>query len=279
MKSSRAIYTFSLLALFLAARCPAEDTDAELAEKVKLLSDGDKRTIEAFRKTLPEGYTVRPTISQRWSDDAHGIVTRLASLIPLDPGGKIDGEVRSLYRGSVMRSVPYVKGVKQGVEKKYSSGYVKGRYQRVLVAEVPWHEGKNHGVKKLYHGNGQVRVEVPYTKGVPDGVSKEFDLNGRTVKVTNYKKGKRHGEMTEYWTLTGKPRRIVPYKNDKVDGVVRDFYDSGQLKREIPAKKDLFHGVEKQYDEEGDLIKRRYWIKDEEATKEEFMKKYKHLAK
>lgn len=279
MKSRRALPVCFLSALFLATPCPAEDTDAELAEKVKLLSDGDKRTIEEFRKTLPEGYTVRPGITQQWSDDAHGIVTHLSTLTPLDPDGKIDGEVRSVYHGSVMRTVPYVKGVKEGVEKKHSGAYVNGRYQRVLIAEIPWHEGRNHGVKKLYHGNGQVRVEVPYEKGEPDGVSKEYDLNGRAVKVTIYKKGKRHGEMTEYWTLTGKPRRIVPYENDKVDGVVREFYDSGQLKKEIPAKKDLFHGVEKQYDEEGDLIKKRYWIKDEEATEEEFLKKYKRLAK
>jgi antitoxin component YwqK of YwqJK toxin-antitoxin module len=84
--------------------------------------------------------------------------------------------------------------------------------------------------------------------------------------------------MTEYWTLTGKPMRIVPYKNDKIEGLVRQFYDTGQLKKEVPARRDLFHGVEKQYDEEGALIKKRYWVDDQEIPEEEFLKKHKHLA-
>jgi antitoxin component YwqK of YwqJK toxin-antitoxin module len=268
---------FLLLGLPLTGR--AEDTTAAPdASKVDLLEPEGKQILAEFRKSLPQGYTAEVGVFQQWSDDEQRILTHLSSVSPIGPDGKIDGEVRYYAHTLVVRTVPYKKGVKDGVERKFQGVAVEGQRQHVLLAEIPWQNDKIQGVKKLYHANGKLRVEAPHDNGQPDGVSKEYDLNGRTVKVTEYKKGKRHGEMTEYWTLTGKPMRIVPYKNDKIEGLVRQFYDTGQLKKEVPARRDLFHGVEKQYDEEGALIKKRYWVDDQEIPEEEFLKKHNHLA-
>ena len=247
------------------AEAPEGAADAKAFEK---LEPHDKKYLEDFRKELPQAYSVRPGISHRYSDDEKRVVYRLVSVTPIAPDGKPDGEERHLARLQTVRTVPYVEGRKHGMEMKYHFVLRERRRVRIVTGEIPWDHGKLQGLKKLYHHNGKLRVEAPYDKGELDGVSKEYDLTGRVVKVTPYRKGKRHGEMTEYWTLSGKPRRIIPYKNDLINGLVREFYDTGQLQREIPARKDLYHGTEKQYDEEGNLIKTVRWVKDERAERE-----------
>lgn len=255
---------------------PEEGAPQELTPKlIEQLDYHAQRCVEEMKKALPVGYSLQPRLTQRWSDGQGKVVPILLSLTPIDPGGKPDGEAKFLEGHSIGRTVPYVKGIKQGVEKKYQANSGAGAQGPVIVAEIPWKEGKIHGIKKLYHLNGKVRVETPFENGAVEGESKEYDLAGRLVKVTSHKQGKRHGEMTEYWVLTGKPLRVVPYQNDHIHGLVREYFDGGQLKKEVKVKDDRLHGEERNYDEDGNLVKRRYWFEDEEVPKEEFEKRAK----
>ena len=249
-----------------------EGEGPKAADIIADLSDHAKRRIAEFQKSLPAGYTVQPAVQRQWSDDERKILTHLVSMTPVAPDGKIDGEMQYIGRWWIARTVPYRKGVKHGDEKKYI--YDGKARKRLVVAEIRWSNGKIDGVKRLYHQNGKLRLETPFQNGLRHGVSKEYDLVGRPGKITHYRQGKRHGEMIENWTLTGKPRRIVPYVNDVIEGLVREFYDSGLKKKEVAARNDLFHGIERQYDEEGDLIKTKYWIEDEEVMEPEFRQKF-----
>ncbi|MBI2193033.1 MAG: toxin-antitoxin system YwqK family antitoxin [Planctomycetes bacterium] len=223
-----------------------------------------------FRKSLPAGYTLRPAFKQEFSQKHEKVVSRLMAVTPVDPDGRADGNELHYEGQNMVRTVPFVQGVKEGVEYRYDVSWEGGRHLQVATAEIPWKQGKIEGVKKLSYPTGQIRSETPHANGVPHGVAKEYDLPGKLVKSTPYENGMRHGEMVDYWPSTGKPSRIIPFKSDRIEGVIREFYDSGKLKKELPARGDRFHGVEKHYDEEGKLIKKRFWLDDQEVPEAEF---------
>jgi len=234
------------------------------------------RLVTEFHKALPAGCQVQAEVRFTYSDDEGKQVPHILSLTPLNAEGKPDGEAR--YYGDnhqMIRTVPYVQGKKQGVEKKLKHEYDQDAraWKTVVLAEIPWEDDAVHGIKKLFHAtNGKVKMEVPYDKGEQNGIAKEYDLPGRLAKETPYIKGKVDGEMVEYFPATGQKRRVVPYRAGVVHGVVHEYYDNGKLKKEVPVKEERFHGIEKQYDEEGGLIKTRYWLDDDEVSREAYEK-------
>lgn len=223
-----------------------------------------------FRKSLAPGYTLRPAFKQEFSQKHEKVISRLIAVTPVDPDGRVDGNELHYEGSSMVRTVPFVRGVKEGVEYRYHDRWEERKFHRIVIAEIPWKDGKIEGVKKLSYPTGQIRSETPHANGVPHGVAREYDLPGKLVKSTPYENGKRHGEMIDYWSSTGKPSRIIPYEADRIEGLIRETYDSGKLKKEVSAHDDRFHGVEKQYDEEGKLIKKRFWIDDKEVPEEDF---------
>ncbi|GMV83923.1 MAG: hypothetical protein AMXMBFR7_51070 [Planctomycetota bacterium] len=235
-----------------------------LAGSVLAQNEGDRKFVEKFKEKLPAGYTVKFELYPN-SD-------RVQSVTPLNPQGQPDGEaiVKAQYGWEILRSIPYKNGIQEGVEKEFEFGEVEGKRVLYLRKETPWLAGKVHGVKKLFHPNGRVMSESSYVNGITDGPSRNYDLSGRLEREAHFKNGKREGTMTEYWTLTGKPKNIIPYKLGKVDGLVQEFFDSGKLKKEVTLKDDEFHGVEKRFDEDGALLKTVYWLRDKEVSKQAF---------
>ncbi|AQQ59413.1 hypothetical protein XJ32_04125 [Helicobacter bilis] len=47
----------------------------------------------------------------------------------------------------------------------------------------------------------------------------------------------------------------TPYKNGKVDGIAKEYYEKGKLASETPFKNDKREGIEKLYNENGNLVK------------------------
>lgn len=66
--------------------------------------------------------------------------------------------------------------------------------------------------------------------------------------------------MIEYWPKTGKKKKVVPCKDDKVNGEVRMYYENGQIKRKMHFKEDSLHGVVVEYNEKGEVETKRYWL-------------------
>jgi antitoxin component YwqK of YwqJK toxin-antitoxin module len=260
-------YSLLITSLFATPLLSEDFSQADLTNRLEGFA---KRHIEEFQKSLPKGYTFRPFLSQRWSDDAQKVIGILLALTPLDSQGKPDGEEKRYDSYQLSATVPYVKGIKHGLEKRYLTGRNAPRKGLIVTAEIPWEQGKILGAKRLYHDNGKLRLEVVFKPAGRDGRSQEFDLNGRLVKSTNYKAGMRDGVVTEYWSLTGKPLRTMEYQNGVLQGVVKEFYDSGILKKEVQVMAGEFHGVEKQFDEEGGLTKKKYWWKDDVVSAGKF---------
>jgi antitoxin component YwqK of YwqJK toxin-antitoxin module len=251
------IFRFTLIAALLLARAAFAETEA------------DKKFIEKYKSALPAGYTVKAEY-YIGSD-------RLQALTPLDPEGKIDGEALTIvqYGWDAIRSVPYKKGVVDGIEKEWDYAAYENKQVRYLKKETPWKAGKIDGIKKLYHPNGKLMQETTFVMGVTGGPSKTYTVSGQLERETSFKDGKRHGDMTEYYAQTGKPKNVIPYNGGKVDGVMREFYDNGKPKREAVLKNEEYHGIEKRYDEDGKVVKTIYWLNDKEVAKQEFDAKFK----
>ncbi|MDA1139934.1 MAG: hypothetical protein O3B01_15270 [Planctomycetota bacterium] len=244
--------------------------DFSQADLINRLEGFAQRHIADFQKALPKGYSYRPFLSQRWSDDEQKVLGILLALTPLDPEGRPDGEEIHYDSYQISSTVPYEKGVKHGIEKRYLTGRNAPREGLIITAEIPWEHGKVIGTKKFFHDNGKLRLGVVLDAAGREGESQEFDVNGRLVKSTHYLGGERHGVMTEFWSLTGKPRRMVEYQKGVMQGVVKEYYDSGILQREVEVKDGEFHGVERQFDEDGEPSKQKYWWKDDAVSAHKF---------
>lgn len=217
---------------------------------------------------LPAGHTLKVT--------NYPNSERVKTLTPLNAEGKPNGlEIHKIQYGwSLTHTVPFKNGVRDGMEKHFTSVMVKRKWKTYVAKEIPWNNGKVEGAKKAYHQNGKVKSEVPHANNLPHGVAKSYNKDGQLIGETNYVKGRRQGNATDYFP-TGKPKRVLPYKDGSVHGVAREFHANGKVKREITCREGEYHGTEKLYSEDGKLEKTRYWLDDDKVKKEEFEKKYK----
>ena len=83
------------------------------------------------------------------------------------------------------------------------------------------------GLRTVYNENGTVQQEVPYVKGKIHGIKKMYNENGKLVVETKYINGKREGNRIFYFKSYSDDNKkvyaIVPYKNDKIEGIVKRY--------------------------------------------------------
>jgi len=72
------------------------------------------------------------------------------------------------------------------------------------------------------------------------------------IVETPYKDGKVEGIRREYYE-SGKLKDETPYLNGKLEGIEKRYYQNGKLLFEIPYKDDKQEGIEKRYYESGKL--------------------------
>lgn len=215
---------------------------------------------------LPEGHRIRLTVRRMWEPSKRHYYDSVQDTVSVDAEGKKHGVERiyNRYGYSLERTVSWHHGVQHGPEETMA---VEDR-KRFARTVTPWEDGVVHGTKRVFHVNGQVMTEVEYVKGRPVGTATSYDREGRVTQVARYKHGVRHGAMTDYWPLHGKTKRTVPYRRGLIDGVVRDFYENGQLRRERPFRDDLLHGTERQYDRTGKIVQTLRWRKGDAVTED-----------
>lgn len=262
-----------------AADAEAEGEAAELKARTIELEPGEKIDSEEGRVTQRlrlyrrahevDDKRLRVEIATGVEAGGHRRTEYLRSVVPLDDQGKPHGkELRYLSPrwNERERLVPWVHGVKHGVEKEFT-----GWGQSVTVAsEVPWNEGEMSGTRRTFDAGGNVLSETPYVKGQPHGKSTTYDKDGRLVSEVVYVEGRKHGDKTEYWTETGEPRRIIPYKNGLAHGQMIAYHLNGQVKRKVACREGLLHGEEVVYSDEGNVITRRFWLDGERVSEAEF---------
>lgn len=219
---------------------------------------------------LPAGHRVRLTVRRIFEPSKRHEIDAPQRIAAINAEGVKDGieAYYGKYGYDLKKTVTYRDGVRHGPEKLYATAD-RRRYAKTVI---PWVDGVVSGMRRVYHPNGQVMVEVKYENGRPVGTSTTCDETGRIVRTTEYADGARDGEMIDYYPR--KPKRIAPFENGQVNGVVREFYESGKLRSETPFRRDELHGVEKHYDENGEVTRTRYWLEGEMVPEGEFRQKY-----
>lgn len=190
---------------------------------------------------------------------------------PKKPAPKQYSKERTYFENGAIRSeTPYIDGIRHGKERLY---FPDGK----LEAEVPWVDGHKDGLEKhffetgsvksetnfrldkregsdteFYPENRAIRHESYYQNDIIDGTEREFYANGLIKTVTQWSHGRRHG-ISSSFTSEGHIVAEVPYIDNAIDGVVRNYFENQQLNHETPFKNGVKHGVERCYFPSGKL--------------------------
>jgi antitoxin component YwqK of YwqJK toxin-antitoxin module len=62
-----------------------------------------------------------------------------------------------------------------------------------------------------------------------------------------YIKYDKHEELILQFYESGNTKRMIPYYNGKVHGVIVDWYNSGTIRSELPVQRGKAHGVNRNY--------------------------------
>jgi hypothetical protein len=120
--------------------------------------------------------------------------------------------------------------------------------------------GKLNGMAKIYHPNGKMNANLNYKNNVLHGECIFYydDQNFTKKIMAAFKDGKLDGELREFYQ-TGAQKSILLYQNNLLDGEAKYFYPSGSIKMEGEYADSLKTGKWKFYDEKGLIIsKKRY---------------------
>ena len=110
-------------------------------------------------------------------------------------------------------------------------------------------EGKRNGSWIEYHPGGLVKTITSYVDGKKEGLFVELTNNGQLVKRCMYHNNLRHGEYKELNYINVKEERF--YQNDKLEGIVKVYYDNAKIMEEGSYKNGTRDGISKWYDKEG----------------------------
>ncbi|MCE3227405.1 MAG: hypothetical protein K0S32_1956 [Bacteroidetes bacterium] len=140
---------------------------------------------------------------------------------------------------------------------------VKGR----LTKSISYKEGKKNGVSNIYDTLQKITTTETYVNDVKQGLQRNFHKNGRTKSIIPFEKGKQDGMAYEYSPdslitamITYKGGILQSYekinqkdKNDKKQGIWKEFYDDLTVKKEMKFNDDSLDGYMMEYDKKGSL--------------------------
>ncbi|MEI6575752.1 MAG: hypothetical protein WCO63_06185 [Bacteroidota bacterium] len=154
-------------------------------------------------------------------------------------GNRKNFELDSVWRfygedGKTSLEISYKMGKKNGIRKTYREGEM---YTENFIADV------KQGLSLYYYPDGKLRRSIPFVSGLEQGMAKEFDPTGRIILLLEYRKGfivsrenvnrldkegKKQGTWKNFWE-NGNIRSEGTYRNDKRNGVFKDYMSDGKL--------------------------------------------------
>lgn len=111
--------------------------------------------------------------------------------------------------------------------------------------------GKRVGNWVDYHPNGIVKSVTSYVDGKKEGMALEISNSGQLEKRMQYHNDQLHGDYREFRYTTMKEQRN--YRNGKLEGTVKIYYDDGKIMEEGAYQNGTRHGVSKWYDQDGNV--------------------------
>jgi len=136
-------------------------------------------------------------------------------------------------------------------------------YEKGNLNAIGGYSKKNSSGRYIYSGNwitinsnGGIKSNLSLKNGKKDGVNIYYD-NGYKLQLIPFKMDSIDGTAFAYFpTENDEPEKIeieISFKNNKIQGVRKEFHRSGVLLEEGNYKDDLFHGDVKTYTKHGIL--------------------------
>lgn len=140
------------------------------------------------------------------------------------------------------------------------------------LSEGVYEYGDKVGIWKIYHENGELRETEEWKDGRLHETNTVYDKNGKLSNVIIYKEGERNGPCVfyidgvkehtryykdgkfieySYWLPSGEESEKIRLKDGT--GIVKSYYQNGNLAREYSMLNGQFDGPYKRYFENGNL--------------------------
>jgi antitoxin component YwqK of YwqJK toxin-antitoxin module len=126
----------------------------------------------------------------------------------------------------------------------------------VVENQIKIVNGKQDSIGVSYYESGCPQSEMKFVLGVMDGSTIfYFDSTGKKEIEQNFNMGKKEGSFITFKNnVENDTIKLENYKNDKLDGLKKDFFENGKVKRIVFYKEGLPNGTHKQFNEEGNVI-------------------------
>lgn len=123
-----------------------------------------------------------------------------------------------------------------------------------LEEKTNYKDGKLHGSSEYYYRNGNIKYYRTFRDGKLNGDYRVYSKDGALLQKKNFVDGELDGEYREYFDI-GEDylKYIIPYKNDKIEGIVTQFHENGKEALVVTFKDDKKEGLEKEYYKNGKI--------------------------
>ncbi|PKP52213.1 MAG: hypothetical protein CVT92_10085 [Bacteroidetes bacterium HGW-Bacteroidetes-1] len=149
-------------------------------------------------------------------------------------------------KGRLIKSIPFVKGLEEGVAKNYDTlgivnelitykrGYIVNR-ERINRRDT---ENRPHGLWKWFYEDDVLKAEGSFKNGLKNGIFREYDIQGNLKKIEKYVDDVRQESAEEVARLE----------------IRRDYYPGGKVKVEATYRKGVPEGIRREFDEKGEVV-------------------------
>ena len=124
-----------------------------------------------------------------------------------------------------------------------------------LKSQISIVNGKQDSIGLEYYESGCIQSKMYYLSGKLDGeITYYYDSTNNTAQQELFKEGIRNGKSIEFENNTTNDTLIyTTFKNNKLDGIKKEFYPNNKIWRIIEYKNGIQNGTQKKYSLEGKI--------------------------
>ncbi|MBU2652136.1 MAG: hypothetical protein KKA81_14495 [Bacteroidetes bacterium] len=160
--------------------------------------------------------------------------------------------------GKIHKTIFYQDGLEEGIARVYDTtgniielitykkGFITDR-ERINRYDA---NGHRHGKWKFFYESGALKTEGTYKHGIKHGYFKEYDESGGLISAAKFQEGEKLTNVqelkpldvkTEYYP-SGKVKIQATYKDDKPEGVWREYNEEGEIEKSFIFKNGVVIG-------------------------------------
>lgn len=142
--------------------------------------------------------------------------------------------------GDIDKRINYKYGKKNGYSFSYNN---ENPSKPLVISKELYVNDKREGISYYYFNNGNIKEEITYAQGIKQGSGREFDEKGNIITLFEYHDnfliarqrinrfdamGRKQGDWIIFYP-TGKVSKEMRYIDDKLEGLYKEFNESGNL--------------------------------------------------